>query len=173
MGMLQLCKGHAPQKPVDISQPGKIGNIRSSNSPLSFPPRDIGLTSPIPTFYIPTRITPSTLHLNCLSNFFRATVSSLALHSRTFFIHPSSISTSISKPLQLAISVSALSTLYSPSTHAILASNLSSLIADSHTTFYSPLSILHSVQALIIYQIIRLFSSIHKKSTTPSLVSHC
>ncbi|RDL35316.1 Uncharacterized protein BP5553_07247 [Venustampulla echinocandica] len=117
---------------------------------------------PFKSFHIPSRVVTSPLHFLYLTAYFRSSIPSLALHNRTFFIHRTFLSHPIPPPLQSALSTCALSTLHSPSTFSILASHLRTLIASSYTTFYSPTAILHSVQALIIFQTIRLLSSDHQ-----------
>jgi hypothetical protein len=120
------------------------------------------------SLHIPSQFVPSATRRTYLARYLRANISSLALQNRTFFIHPSTLSPPIPSPLESALTISALSTLSSPSTFTILDSHLETLITTSPQTFYSPLSILHSVQALIIYQLIRLFSS----NTDPEQIYH-
>ncbi|KAH8659371.1 hypothetical protein BGZ60DRAFT_566919 [Tricladium varicosporioides] len=119
---------------------------------------DFDASRPIPTFQCPSRVALSTLHMKYLSTYLRTSISSLALQNRTFFIHASFLTDSVPQPLLFALSVSALSTLNSPATFTVLDEHLSALVTSSHASFYRPVAILHSVQALIIFQIVRLFS---------------
>jgi hypothetical protein len=144
-------------KSVNVISPAK--DLVSS---LPFSTHEVPFNIAVPlntSFSIPSRFVPSALHKSYMATYLHANISSLALQSRTFFIHHSTLTPPIPSPLQSALSVSALAILSSPSTFSILDSHLRTLIATSPQTFYSPLSILHSVQALIIYQLIRLFSS--------------
>lgn len=131
--------------------------------PVDDPPFPFFLTPnfslPISSIHIPSRVVTSSIHLNYLTAYLHASIRSLALQNCTVFIHHSFLANPITPSLQSARSICALSTLESPSTFSILDSYLRTLVASSNTTFYSPTAILHSVQALIIFQIVRHFSS--------------
>ena len=151
----------------DVSQPS-YGSEQGSEALESFeeqsscsqlpPNSDLGFLAPISSLPAASRVVISPLHFNYLTTFLCSTISSLALENRTSFIHSSSLSQPIPPPLDSALFISALCSLRAPSTYPVLESRLSALIAFSHAPFHSPTSILHSVQALIIFQIVRLLS---------------
>ncbi|KUJ15018.1 uncharacterized protein LY89DRAFT_128046 [Mollisia scopiformis] len=156
---------------------GPARSTRSTNltiEPLSKTFELQELLFPLNSIDSPVRVAHTPLQFNYLTTYFRISIRSLALQSRTFFIHPSFLRNLIPTPLESAISVCALSTLNSPSTFDVLDSYLKTLITSSPATFYSPSTILFSVQALIIFQTIRLLSSderrlLHAEANFPLL----
>ncbi|KAG4030704.1 hypothetical protein MFRU_011g01600 [Monilinia fructicola] len=120
------------------------------------------LPSPYASLQYPLRNTLSSIQIKYIVTKLKSFVSAFASHSHNSFIHPLSSSTS-TQPLPSsytdALSVCALHTLKSPQTFSILDSKLSNLISSSERDYWGSYEWLLAVQVLILYQIIRLWSS--------------
>ncbi|TGO59803.1 hypothetical protein BOTNAR_0156g00040 [Botryotinia narcissicola] len=142
-------------------------SFQITNPLASLDPQTLSLSiNPLPSPYssiqLPPRNTLSPAQITYISTQLKSFVSSFALHSHNSFIHPLS-SHDLGKPLPTpytdALSISALHTLGSPHAFSILDSKISDLICSSAKDYWGSSEWLIAVQVLILYQIIRLWSS--------------
>ncbi|TGO13626.1 hypothetical protein BTUL_0066g00150 [Botrytis tulipae] len=146
--------------PPDIS-------FQTTNPLASLDPQTLSLSiNPLPSPYssiqLPPRNTLSPAQITYISTQLKSFVSSFALHSHNSFIHPLSshnLGRTLPTPYTDALSVCALHTLGSPHAFSILDSKISDLISSSETDYWGSSEWLIAVQVLILYQIIRLWSS--------------
>ncbi|THV52334.1 hypothetical protein BGAL_0082g00230 [Botrytis galanthina] len=146
--------------PPDISF--QITNPLASLDPQTLSLSINTLPSPYSSIQVPPRNTLSPAQITYISTQLKSFVSSFALHSHNSFIHPLSshnLGSPLPTPYTDALSICALHTLGSPHAFSILDSKISDLISSSEKDYWGSSEWLIAVQALILYQIIRLWSS--------------